>query len=482
MNKNYLFTFLSLLLIQLSLPSQAKGDIPVTRQEPRLSVIDPEKRYQQLEGWGSSLCWWAAQVGNWEESKVDSIVELLTSPDKLNMNIFRYNIGGGDDPSHIDGHMVKGKGKRAEMEGFKDSPTAPYNWNADKGQRTLLLKLKEKRPDAVFEAFSNSAPYWMTYSGCAAGHKDPKKDNLKPEYYEAFCDYLLEVCKHYKSAYQIDFKTLEPFNEPLSDYWYAQGSQEGCHFDPETQMTIIRMLYPKLKASGLNTVLSASDETNLQHFLITQKKFQEAGDIWDKLGQLNTHTYSGTNEQRHEVRQLMQQAGKPFWQSETGPSGGSGLESNLLLTQKLFDDMRIMRPQAWLDWQIMEEWNNEWCVLRGNFKTQEYHIIKNFYVRMQITRFFKQGYTFIESNNDQILAALSPDGKHLAVALLNTTDNSRTFSVDLSRFRRQIATIKAWRTSADEDCQTIPTEKVKKKILSYNSPAKSLTTFVIKFR
>lgn len=481
MNKHYLFPFL-LLLILLLLPVKAKEDVPSDRQEPQPTVINPEKRYQQLEGWGSSLCWWAAQVGNWKESKVDSIVELLTTPDKLNMNIFRYNIGGGDDPSHIDGHMVKGKGKRAEMEGFKDSPTSPYNWNADKGQRTLLLKIKEKRPDAIFEAFSNSAPYWMTYSGCAAGHKDANKDNLKPEYYEAFCDYLLEVCKHYKSAYQIDFKTLEPFNEPLSDYWYALGSQEGCHFDPETQMTIIRMLYPKLKASGLNTVLSASDETNLQHFLITQKKFQEAGDIWEKLGQLNTHTYSGTNEQRHEVRQLMQQAGKPFWQSETGPSGGSGLESNLMLTQKLFDDMRHMRPQAWLDWQIMEEWNNEWCVLRGNFKTQEYHIIKNFYVRMQITRFFKQGYTFIESNNEQILAALSPDGKQLAVALLNATDSNRPFSINLNRFRRRVASIAAWRTSADEDCRTIPTEKAKKKLLSYDAPAKSLTTFVVTFR
>ena len=75
-----------------------------------------------------------------------------------------------------------------------------------------VLKIKEKRPDAVFEAFSNSAPYWMTYSGCAAGHADPSKDNLKPEYYELFCDYLIDVCKHYQSAYQINFKTLEPFN------------------------------------------------------------------------------------------------------------------------------------------------------------------------------------------------------------------------------------------------------------------------------
>ena len=85
---------------------------------------------------------------------------------------------------HADGHMVKGKGKRAEMEGFKASPTAPYDWNADKAQRTIMMKIKAKRPDAIFEAFSNSAPYWMTFSGCSAGNDDPLKDNLKPEYYD----------------------------------------------------------------------------------------------------------------------------------------------------------------------------------------------------------------------------------------------------------------------------------------------------------
>lgn len=457
----------------------AENRTGLTENNVQTVTVDPATRYQTLEGWGSSLCWWAAQVGNWDEKKVDEIVDLLTSPDKLNMNIFRYNIGGGDDPSHIDGHMVKGKGKRAEMEGFKASPSAPYNWDADNGQRTLLLKIKEKRPDAVFEAFSNSAPYWMTYSGCAAGNEDPRKDNLKPEYYEAFCDYLLDVCKHYKDEYDIDFKTLEPFNEPISAYWNALGSQEGCHFDAETQMTIIRMLYPKLKASGLKTVISASDETSLEHFLITQKKYRDAGDIWDKLGQLNTHTYSGTNKQRHEVRELMSQAGKPFWQSETGPSGGSGLESNLLLTQKLFDDMRHMRPQAWLDWQIMEEWNNEWCVLRGNFKTQEYNIIKNFYVRMQITRFFKQGCTFVRTDCDQTLAALSPDGRQLVIAMLNTSDGSRRFSVNLEGMEKKMKKIEVWRTSASEDCMRTVLLRTTDKVLNYNSPAMSLTTFVV---
>ncbi|RHJ85360.1 glycoside hydrolase [Parabacteroides sp. AM08-6] len=442
-------------------------------------LIDPEQRYQTIEGWGSSLCWWAAQVGNWDEKKVDEIVDLITSPDKLNMNIFRYNIGGGDDPSHADGHMVKGKGKRAEMEGFKASPTAPYDWTADKGQRTILLKIKEKRPDAIFEAFSNSAPYWMTYSGCAAGNVNPQEDNLKPEYYEMFCDYLLEVCKHYKSAYDIDFKTLEPFNESYSNYWYAQGSQEGCHFDPESQIKIIRMLYPKLKQSGLTTVLSASDETNLEQFLIVQKAYQAAGDIWDKLGQLNTHTYSGTDAQRKEVCELIQKSEKPFWQSETGPSEGNGFDSNLLLAQKLFDDMRIMRPQAWLDWQLMEENNDVWCILRGNFKTQKYESVKNLYVRMQITRFFKQGYTCIETGNKQTFAAISPSGKELVIAVLNTTNEANHRLINLNKFKQKIRHIDNWRTSKTEDCAKLPAIRAKEKTITYTSPAKSLTTFVV---
>ena len=30
------------------------------------AIIDPGQRYQSIEGWGSSLCWWAGQVGRWD--------------------------------------------------------------------------------------------------------------------------------------------------------------------------------------------------------------------------------------------------------------------------------------------------------------------------------------------------------------------------------------------------------------------------------
>lgn len=440
-----------------------------------------DQKYQTIEGWGSSLCWWAAQVGNWDDAKIDSIVDLITAPDKLNMNIFRYNIGGGDDPSHTDGHMVKGKGKRAEMEGFKASDDAPYNWEADNAQRKIMLKIKAKRPDAIFEAFSNSPPYWMTHSGCAGGNIDPLKDNLKPEYYEAFCDYLIDVCQYYKQHFGIEFRTLEPFNESTSNYWYNQGSQEGCHFEPETQMKILRILAPKLQASGLKTVISASDETNIASCIKVLRAYQSTGDILDKIGQINTHTYSGNNTERVEACQLTQSIGKPFWQSETGPSGRSknSLGSNLGLAQKLFDDMHYMKPIAWLDWQLMEETNDVWCLMRCNFKSQQYQIVKNFYVRMQITRFFRQGYTMVETGNDQVLAAINPNKTELVISLVNNSEQAQEYRLNLDKsisFRKEVT---AFRTSETENCKSVLIAKPAEKSILYITPSQSVTTLVI---
>ena len=97
---------------------------------------------QPIEGWGVSLCWWARMCGEWSDEKIDMLVDWMVSPTGLNWNIFRYNIGGGDDPdnAHCEPHhMGKGKGLRAEMEGFQDKLNGPYHWERDKGQRKIML-------------------------------------------------------------------------------------------------------------------------------------------------------------------------------------------------------------------------------------------------------------------------------------------------------------------------------------------------------
>ena len=447
--------------------------------------VNPRLQYQTMEGWGASLCWWAHMIGQWDDDKkIDEIVDLITSPDKLNMNIFRYNIGGGDDPSHYStpdkpGHMAKGKGVRAEMEGFKASESSGYDWSKDAGQRKVMLKIKEKRPDVVLEAFSNSAPYWMTFSGCSGGNNPSDKDNLKPEYYDLFCNYLIDVCKHYKNTYGIEFKTLEPFNESFSPFWNYMGSQEGCHFEPESQVKLLKVLYPKLISSGLKTVISASDETNLKTLITVLNTYIDDDEVLDMIGQVNVHTYSATDQERLTANNLVKLTGKSFWQSETGPFEHSGFTSNLYLAQKCFDDLRLMKPQAWLDWQVMEEKNDTWCTIRGSFAGETFAPNKNFYVRMQITRFIKQGYIIIDTDKSNFLAAIDPAGKELVVCCINLTGGDKTVKCDLSDFTTT-APAELYLTSRDTNCEKQNPVKVGEKgILEFKTSDHTITTAVI---
>ena len=66
--------------------------------------INPNLHYQTLDGWGTSLCWWGNVVGSWGDKDFngngipdrEEIAELAFSPEYLNLNIVRYNVGGGD--------------------------------------------------------------------------------------------------------------------------------------------------------------------------------------------------------------------------------------------------------------------------------------------------------------------------------------------------------------------------------------------------
>lgn len=439
--------------------------------------INPAARQQTIEGWGVSLCWWANMCGKWSENKIDDLVDMLTSEDKLNYNIFRYNIGGGDHPSHYNGHMCNGKGKRAEMEGFKASEYSDYDWNADAAQRKVMLKLNEARKDAIFEAFSNSAPYWMTYSGCASGNKDAGKDNLKPEYYGKFSDYLIDVCKHYKDEYGIEFKTLDPFNEPNTNYWGENGGQEGCHFDPSSQVDLIRVIYPKLKNSGLKTVLSASDETSVSTAIGELQLFVKEGDIVPMLGQFNVHTYGGDIRDKANLKDLVTETRLPFWMSETG-AGGNGLAGNLSLAQRMFDDLNYLQPQAWIDWQFVEENNDQWCMVKGNFSNQTYNIVKNFYVRMQVTRFIRQGYTMLGTGRNDILAAVSPSGDKVVVVMLNTATEEKNISIDLSLLKKADGLAELYVTNSRLDCKRMTDVEVVDGRVDYTMGGEEISTLV----
>ena len=444
-------------------------------------MVAPSLVRQHFDGWGVSLCWWANMCGKWDDKNIDILVDWLVSPTGLNYTHFRYNIGGGDDPQNRNctpHHMAKGKGIRAEMEGFKDFSGDDYHWERDSAQRKIMLKIRERRPDAVFEAFSNSAPYYMTYSGCVGGHTDANKDNLRPEYYEEFAHYLVDVCKHYHDVYGIEFKTLEPFNEPVTDYWYANGSQEGCHVDVTSQINFLRILAPILKESGLSTVISASDETKVGQSVTDFNAYVEEG-VLPLVSQWNTHTYTATIADRTRLAQLAHNHNTPLWMSEVG-AGGRGLSGNLKLAQILFDDMRYLQPEAWIDWQAVEEGNDQWCTITGSFSRQTFRRVKNYYVRQQCSRFISRGYDIVTSLCNHSLAAVNATRDSLVLVLLNE-GTKKIHRNDLSAFDRlpDEEVIKAYRTSSSEDMSQVYDYKTDGYHLYVTLPTQSITTLVI---
>jgi len=68
----------------------------------------------------------------------------------------------------------------------------------------------------VFEAFSNSAPWWMTTSGCASGAERGGEDNLCADAVPAFAAYLAAVVGHFCRVEGIAFGSVSPLNEPDS--------------------------------------------------------------------------------------------------------------------------------------------------------------------------------------------------------------------------------------------------------------------------
>lgn len=460
------------------------------------TLIQSNHRAQTLEGWGTSLCWWANMVGRWQdEDTLDSLLSLLTSPEHLGYNIFRYNIGGGDNPEweHCSSHHFgapQGKGLRAEMEGFLDQRGGHYNWLRDSAQVRILRKIHERNSDAIFEAFSNSAPWWMTVSGCVGGAMQATDDNLRTDYYTDFAHYLVDVCQQFHDSLGITFRTLEPFNEPMTDYWYSNGSQEGCHFSVESQIQFLRVLSPILHASGLSTQIAASDETSIAQGIRDFEAYLQDGEALRCLGQWNVHSYKGNDSDRHEMFRLTQEnGGIRLWMSESG-DGGRGLHGNLQMAQRLISDMRILKPVAWVDWQYVEERGDQWSLVESAWSQPRFRVHKNYWVRYQFSHFIRPGYTFLETNNPHLLAAISPDNLRLVLVILNEDSHKgRTEELIFSDFvPLSSSCIRAWRTSSFENAAEISAESSlsqnslgEDNRLSISLPPLSLLTLVIDF-
>ncbi|CAI5503839.1 unnamed protein product [Closterium sp. Naga37s-1] len=120
-------------------------------------------------------------IGGFPQAAMDPLLDLMFLPSGLNLNIVRFNIGGGSLPQYSPQLHSDALLRWRAMPGYWPAQAAGFNWTADSRQQEVLLGAKARGVN-VFEAFSNSPPWWMTASKDVAGGKKAFQTNLLRKY------------------------------------------------------------------------------------------------------------------------------------------------------------------------------------------------------------------------------------------------------------------------------------------------------------
>ncbi|WP_260416725.1 glycoside hydrolase [Paractinoplanes abujensis] len=335
-------------------------------------------------------------------------------------------------------------------------------------------RVKAAQRGAITELFANSPMWWMCLNHNPSGAADGGL-NLQSWNHTQHAAHLAIVARRARDNWGVTFRSVDPFNEPSSTWWRADGTQEGCFIGATTQRSVLAQLRSELDRQGLTGVtIAASDETNYDVARSTFAGFDSATRAL--IGQVNVHGYQGSGGRRDLLLTDVRAAGKVLWNSETGDGDGTGL----ILAANLCLDWRWLHPTAWVYWQVMDS-SAGWGLIRYDGGTLTAGPIETkLYVLAQFTRHIRPGMRVIDTGVGYAAAAYDRSARRLVVVAVNT-GAAQTIALDLSRFGRTAGPVTRWTTvPAATDRYTSRTDlQITDKTVRASFPAASVPTIQI---
>lgn len=436
-------------------------------------TVTTSERKQTVDGWGTSLIWWAGQVGAYDWKGDDGrevreqIMDLIYGKDGLEYTVARYNVGGGENPDCEHGdHMGQGR----KMEGYKKTADGDYDWDADAAQRWTLEWIYENVEDPIVEYFSNSPPWYMTRSKCASGYAENRSNpgaattNMEgEENYEAFAKYFVDVLVHLVEEEGYRFDYVNPFNESSTGWWPQGGSQEGCDFTHDGRASVLYYMAREMdKHASLDGILISFDDAagpglaaNDYNELVKRMNEdpQKYESVRARIAKLNYHLYADPSQGRQEeVASLAERDGIKNWMSEIGWNENDNADDVPMDTA--FKHSRYIRQtfnagaEAYILWQIVEElsssfgnannygpikvsYNENANIGNYGYGIGSYTVDKQYYILGQYSKYIKAGYSIVPTSDGNGVAALSPDGAEVVIVHENNAASSQVINYTL---------------------------------------------------
>ncbi|MEN2434753.1 glycoside hydrolase family 30 beta sandwich domain-containing protein [Weeksellaceae bacterium A-14] len=210
----------------------------------QLITINPDARFQTVDGFGFTLTGGSVQVLNKLSSQEKNALlqELFGFGDKdIRINYLRIGIGASD----LDAEVFSYDDLK---EGETDPELKKFSMAKSKELITILKQILNINPDIKIIATPWSAPVWMKDNGKSIG------GSLKPEFYGIYARYFVKYIQE-MAKLGIPIDAVTPQNEPLHP-----GNNPSMYMSAEQQKIFIRdYLGPEFRKNAIDTKIVVYD-------------------------------------------------------------------------------------------------------------------------------------------------------------------------------------------------------------------------------
>ena len=432
---------------------------PVSADERETITVSISNRLCVFSGWGTGFSQWAVDAGK-SKTVSDKAAEVLFGEDGLKMNMVRYEISGGDDPTHshfLDADKMPPSWTKAVTD-KKGKTDHIIDLSKDKNRIALLKKcIDSAGGDLSVELCPTSPPYYMTVSGCTAGAVYSGKDNLRSECRGAYGEYLASAVTA-MAAQGISVAGIAPMNEPSSLHWKAGDTRrEGFHVSQgEQQSYLLLAVRNALNNAGLAKVyISAPDEADINTASASLKA------LTSKAARIvhNVNIHSAEHENSDFTAASKNFGSVRITEADglyTAGSNAGEMSAALGISKRIISDLQNSGASAWVMWQAVRDGRPDLdrgylgLVYRDDL-TRRLEPTQKYYAFGQFSRYISAGSTLIKVDENTI-AAYNRSENRMTIVAVNDGCGVKKVKYSLDGFGMlKGSTVKEIRTSGSLD-------------------------------
>ncbi|MFI0728212.1 glycoside hydrolase [Streptomyces sp. NPDC021225] len=447
-----------------TVPEAHAGDAPAAGASGR---VDFGQRLQPIDGFGFSQAFQRADImhgarGLTPEHQREVLDLLLDRKSGAGLSILRLGIGSSSD--EVYDHM---KSIQPTDPGGPEA-TPRYEWDGDDGGQVWLAKEAKAYGVKRFYADAWSAPGYMKTNGT-----DANGGTLKPEWRQAYADYLVQYAKFYRQE-GVRITDLGFTNEPDLATSYA-----SMQFTPEQAVETVKALGPTVRRAGIDLVCCDAAGWDQQAELTAAIEADPRAAAL--VGVHTGHPYVTPSDQPLPTE-------RRTWMSEWSPNGatwneawddGSGYDG-LAVAEAIHTTLADARASAYVYW-----FGASIGATRGLIQLDgaDYHVSKRLWALAAYSRFIRPGAVRVAASSGaegvKVTAFRNRDGARVLEILNTGTDAVRADYALTGGGAGGSARGSVYRTDETHSLSRVGSAAVRDGRLGVELPARSLTTVVL---